>query len=151
MFKGACGLPPFRDAKHGSWANERVSRMGGWTSMGEHGRGSNHTAGPDEAIRDCACHGTLHPPSCGRLLLVKIQIKRAFPAASNIALLLCSLRSIHYFLQLVLYALASVLCMHVPICLLVDVRRDAEAVCHNASRVILGLNARLHSQLKWFL
>lgn len=35
MFKGACGLPLFRDAKHGSWANERVSRLGGWTSMDE--------------------------------------------------------------------------------------------------------------------
>lgn len=64
-----------------------------WTSMDEHGRGSNHTAGPDEAIRDCACHGTLLV--VGGFLLVKIQIKWAFPAASNIsALLLCSLLSI---------------------------------------------------------
>lgn len=49
-----------------------------------------------------------------------------------------------------LHALASMMCMHVPNCWLVDVRRDAEAVCQNSSRVILCLNARMDSQLNWF-
>lgn len=102
-----------------------------WTRIQSHG-------GADEAIRDCACHGTL--PNCGQRLLVRIQIKWAFPAARNLA-------------ALVLYLLAATRISDVhafyPIACLVNVRRDAEAGCQNPSRVILCLNVRTGSQFKW--
>lgn len=124
-----CGTPNMAAGRMNAcpgWVDGRA-----WTSMDE----DPITRRGPMRLFGGACHGTL--PT----LLVKIKIKRAF--------LLCSLRSIYYHLQLVLYALASVMCLHVPNCLLVAVRRDAEAVCHISSRVMLCLNARLDSQLKW--
>lgn len=116
--------------------------------MDEHGRGSNHTPGPDEAIRDCACHGTLLVVGGFSLF---IQIKWAFPAADNVAFLLCSLSLYYYLLHIASAPCTRIYDAHACTQLPVG---GCQTRCRgglpNPSRVMLCLNARMDSQLKWY-